>query len=318
MLRFRNIYLFAVLAAVLVGLFLTDPLGGSVTGAWLLGAARFVVGVGLVFTGWKALADYKAADGEALHLVASRSPTGAGLALVYRGLVFVALAILFWAVAGNASAQDVRTYIPVQAPQHLPTLKALQLKHWPSMPAPEVLAGQIEKESCITLKHSRCWNATSRLKSAREEGAGLGQITRTWRADGSLRFDALAELKARHPALSGLNWANVYQRPDLQLLGIVLKARDNWGTFAGVKDPGQRLIFATLAYNRGVGGVQAEMRACALTPGCDPQRWSGHVERTCTASRQPLYAGRSACDISRAYPLDVIERRAPKYRGWMA
>ena len=120
MLRFRNIYLVAVLAAVLVGLFLTDPLGGSVTGAWLLGAARFVVGVGLVFTGWKALADYKAADGEALHLVASQSPTGAGLALVYRGLVFVALAIIFWAVAGNASAQDVRTYMPAQAPQHLP------------------------------------------------------------------------------------------------------------------------------------------------------------------------------------------------------
>lgn len=317
MLRFRNIYLFAVLAAVLVGLFLTDPLGGSVTGAWLLGAARFVVGVGLVFTGWKALADYKAADGEALHLVASQSPTGAGLALVYRGLMFVALAIIFWTVAGNASAQDARTYIPAQAPQHLPTLKALQLKHWPTMPAPEVLAGQIEKESCITLKHSRCWNATSRLKNAREEGAGLGQITRTWRADGSLRFDALAELKARHPALSGLNWANVYQRPELQLLGIVLKARDNWGAFAGVEDPGERLIFATLSYNRGVGGVQTEMRACALTPGCDPQRWAGHVERTCTASRQPLYGGRSACDISRAYPLDVIERRAPKYRGWM-
>jgi hypothetical protein len=37
-----------------------------------------------------------------------------------------------------------------------------------------------------------------------------------------------------------------------------------------------------------------------------------------TASRQPLYGGRSACDISRAYPLDVIDRRAPKYRALMA
>lgn len=318
--RFRNIYLVAVMAAVLVGLFLTDPLGGSVTASWLLGAARFVVGVGLIFTGWKALSDYKdgVADGEALHLAASKSPIGAGLALVYRGLVFVALAIVFWAVAGNANAQDVRTYIPAQAPQHLPTLKALQVKHWPTMPAPEVLAGQIEKESCITLRHPRCWNATSRLKSAREEGAGLGQITRTWRTDGSLRFDALAELRAAHPELAALNWGNVYQRPDLQLLGIVLKARDNWAAFAGVRDPAQRQIFATLAYNRGVGGVRSEIRACGLTPGCDPQRWAGHVERTCTASRQPLYGGRSACDISRAYPLDVIERRAPKYRRWMA
>jgi hypothetical protein len=320
MFRFRTIYLVPVLAAVLVLLFLTDGLGGAAAGSWLIACARFVVGVALIWSGWRAVSDYRGdvADGEMLHLAASQSPTGAGLALVYRGLVFVALSIVFFTVAGGAGAQDVRTFIPAQAPLHLPTLKALQVKHWPTMPAPAVLAGQIEKESCITLKHSRCWNATSRLKSAREEGAGMPQITRTWRADGSLRFDALAEIKALHPELAALNWANVYQLPNLQLLTVVLKNRDNWAAFAGVRDPGQRLIFSTLAYNRGVGGVRSEMRACALTPGCDPQRWTGHVERTCTASRQPLYGVRSACDISRGYPEDVIERRAPKYRGWMA
>lgn len=318
--RFRSLYLTAVLAAVLVLLFLTDGLGGAAAAGWLIASARFVVGVAMIFSGWKALSDYRdnAADGEMLHLAASQSPVGAGLALVYRGLIYVALAIVFATVAGNARAQDVHTYIPAQAPQHLPMLKALQVKHWTTMPAPEVLAGQIEKESCITLKHPRCWNATSRLKSAREEGAGLGQITRTWRLNGEIRFDALAELRETHPELAALNWTNVYQRPDLQLLGVVLKARDNWSAFSGVKDPAQRQIFATLAYNRGVGGVLAELRACALTPGCDPQRWAGNVDRTCTASRQPLYGGRSACDISRAYPLDVIERRAPKYRRWMA
>jgi hypothetical protein len=316
--RFRYLFMALGSALALTALFLTDPLGGNVTLGWLLGAARFVFGVALVFFGFRAVSDYDEADGQELHELARHAPVGAGLALVYRGLVMVAMAIVFATVAGNAGAQDVRSTIPAQAPQHLPTLKALQRAHWPIMPTPWVLAGQIEKESCITLKHSRCWNATSRLKSAREEGAGLGQITRTWRADGSLRFDALAELKARHPALAAWNWGNVYQRPDLQLLAIVLKNRDNWATFAAVRDPEQRLIFSTLAYNRGVGGVQAEMRACKLTAGCDPQRWAGHVERTCTASRQPLYGGRSACDISRAYPLSVIEVRAPKYRGWFA
>lgn len=315
--RFRHLFMALGSALALAALYLADPLGGAVTSSWLIGSARFVFGVALVFFGFRALSDYPEADGQKLHQVAAPDPVGAGLALVYRGLCFVALAIIFSAVAGNANAQDVRSYIPAQAPQHLPTLKTLQLKHWPSMPAPAVLAGQIEKESCITLKHSRCWNATSRLKSDREEGAGLGQITRTWRADGSVRFDALAELRAAHPELAAWSWATVYQRPDMQLLAIVLKNRDNWGTFAAVRDPGERLIFSTLAYNRGIGGVRAEMRACALTSGCDPQRWTGHVERTCTASRQPLYGGRSACDISRAYPVDVIQRRAPKYRGWM-
>lgn len=316
--RFRHLFMALGCALVLAALLFTDPLGGAATAGWLVGTARFVFGVALVFFGFRAVSDYPEADGQSLHQVALQSPHGAGLALVYRGLALVAMAIVFATVAGAASAQDVRTYIPAQAPQHLPTLKALQRAHWPGMPAPEVLGGQVEKESCITLKHSRCWNATSRLKSAREEGAGFGQITRTWRVDGSLRFDALAELKAKHSALAALNWANVYQRPDLQLLAVVLKNRDNWHTFAAVQDPAQRLIFSTLAYNRGVGGVMAEMRACKLAPGCDPQRWAGNVERTCTASRQPLYGGRSACDISRAYPLDVIERRAPKYRGWLA
>jgi hypothetical protein len=316
--RFRYLFMALGCALVLAALLFTDPLGGAATAGWLLGTARFVFGVALVFFGFRAVSDYDEADGQELHDLARHAPVGAGLALVYRGLVMIAMAIVFATVAGHASAQDVRSYIPAQAPQHLPTLKALQVAHWPGMPAPEVLGGQIEKESCITLKHSRCWNATSRLKSAREEGAGFGQITRTWRVDGSLRFDALAELRAKHPALAAWTWANVYQRPDLQLLAIVLKNRDNWGTFAAVRDPGERLIFSTLAYNRGTGGVLAEMRACKLTAGCDPQRWAGNVERTCTASRQPLYGGRSACDISRAYPLDVIERRAPKYRGWLA
>lgn len=313
--RFRHLFMALGSALALAALYLADPLGGAVTSSWLIGSARFVFGVALVFFGFRALSDYPEADGQKLHRAAMLEPTGAGLALIYRGLVFVALAIIFATVAGNANAQDVRTYIPAQAPQHLPTLRTLVAKHWPAMPTPWVLAGQIEKESCITLKHSRCWNATSRLKSAREEGAGMPMLTRTWRADGSLRFDALAELKAQHPALAAMTWGNVYQRADLQLLAVVLKNRDNHATFAAVPDYRDRLILATLAYNRGVGGVRAEMRACALKAGCNPHKWAGHVETTCTASRQPLYAGRSACDISRAYPLDVIDRRAPKYRG---
>lgn len=310
--RFRYLFMALGSALVLAALFVTDPLGGSVTAAWLLQSARFVVLVALVFFGLRALADYPEADGRDLHRMAQQTATGAGLALVYRGLTLVAMALLALAVAGNAGAQPV----PANAPRHLPTLATLQAQHWPAMPTPWVLAGQVEKESCLTLRHSRCWDATARLKSAREEGAGLGQLTRTWRPDGSLRFDALAEMRAAHPALAALSWSNIYQRPDLQLLAIVLKNRDNWSIFRAVPDPAQRLIFSTLAYNRGVGGVQSEMRACRLSPGCDPQRWAGHVERTCTASRKPLYAGRSACDISRAYPLDVIERRAPKYRPW--
>ena len=42
---------------------------------------------------------------------------------------------------------DVKTYIPKQAPQYLPTLKLEQEKYWKDHPAPYVMGGLIEQES---------------------------------------------------------------------------------------------------------------------------------------------------------------------------
>lgn len=218
----------------------------------------------------------------------------------------------------HAAAQDVRTFIPPQAPTVLPVLRQVQEEHWPDLIMPEVLAGQAEKESCIHLRHPRCWNPSSRLKSAREEGAGIPQITRAYHTSGpntgKLRFDALAEMRARHPALRPLNWDNVYERLDLQLLVLVLKNRDNWFSFEGVRSQTNRLVFTLLAYNRGTAGVLREMTACKLKEGCDPQVFFGHVEKTCTASWKPIYGNNSPCSISRAYPGDILYTRSPKYR----
>lgn len=179
-----------------------------------------------------------------------------------------------------------------------------------------MLGGLIEKESCITTKHSRCWNAKSSLKSAREEGAGFGQITRAYYSSGKLRFDALAELKAKHPELVAWNWGNVYERPDLQLLGIVLKLRDNWNLFRGAQED-SRILFAVKSYNRGTGGVKAEMQACRLMKNCDPTVFFKNAGDVCTASTRKLYGNRSACDISLAYVPDIVYKRSPKYRIWL-
>lgn len=154
------------------------------------------------------------------------------------------------------------------------------------------------------------------MKSAREEGAGLGQITRAYRQDGSIRFDALAEMKAKHPSLKELSWSNVYNRPDLQIRAVVLKMRDNYSEFykyaASIDDA---LAFADAAYNGGVNGVNLERRACKLSSSCDPNRWFGHVENFCMKSKAPLYGNRSACDINRHHVKDVLITRAAKYRN---
>ena len=175
----------------------------------------------------------------------------------------------------------------------------------------------IEHESCLSLTHSRCWSPTSRLKSSREEGAGLGQLTRAWTATGSLRFDALAEIRTRYyEHLKELSWSNIYSRPDLQIKAIVLKSKDNYGYYARFTDPYNALAFADAAYNGGIRGLDNERRACVLTSGCKPDTWFGHVEKVCLKSKTVLYGNRSACDINRHHVKDVLINRAKKYEDY--
>lgn len=211
----------------------------------------------------------------------------------------------------NIHAQSVSTYIPSQAYVHLPRLVTEQQTYWSDHPKPWLLGSLVEHESCISLKHSRCWNPQSRLKSAREEGAGLGQITRAYRADGTIRFDALQEIKSKHKPLQELNWNNVYSRPDLQLRAVVLKMQDNYKYYQKYPDA---LAFADAAYNGGIGGLDKERRACFITSGCDSTRWFGNVENFCMKSKVALYGQRSACDINRHHVHDVLVTRAPKYK----
>lgn len=312
--RYRTLFLVGGSLFVLAALWMTDPDHGVTTGMLVLSLVTPVLAVWFAHLARKALHDYPEADAQKLFRKASEDPVGAGLALIAIAIVVYGLLGLFGSVA---KAQDVRTYIPPAAEQYRATMSTEKAQFWADHPQPELLPALVEHESCISLRHSRCWNPASRLKTSREEGAGLGQITRAWRPDGSVRFDALQEMRDRHPALRGWTWANVYERPDLQLRAVILKVRSDYQALASVADPHHRLAMADAAYNGGLGGVQKERRACQLKAGCDPQKWFGHVENTCLKSKQAIYAGRSACDINRHHVSDVLLVRSPKYRGWL-
>lgn len=297
---------------VLMVQFAFDPDGGMSLAVWMAGFMKAFLVTACVHLIRKMFFDYPAADMETLFSNARRTAEGSGLALIALAIIIAATMLLF---AGTARA-DVRTTIPPGAVIYAPVLKAERLKFWPGHPAPQMLGALVEHESCISLTHKRCWNPTSRLKSAREEGAGLGQITRAYRADGSIRFDALQEMVDKHRALAGLSWANVYERPDLQLRAVVLKAKDNFTFFRRlVGDDLYALHFADAAYNGGVGGVQKERQACHLSPGCDPKQWFGNVAEHCLKSKSALYGHRSACDINRHHVVDVCLIRPQKYVG---
>lgn len=230
-----------------------------------------------------------------------------------KGTLRILLGVLLFAFSFGSLAQNISTFIPAKAPPLLPLVYKEAERLAPTLPSMSYFPALIEHESCISLTHSRCWSSISELRTAREQGLGLGQLTRAFNADGSVRFDALTDMRRRYASeLSEMSWNNLRNRPDLQIRTIVLMVRESYIRLAGVKYPNERLAMTDAAYNGGAGGVLKERTACGLAAGCDPNYWFGNVELFCMKSRKPLYGGRSACDINRHHVADVWKRQ-PKY-----
>lgn len=309
-LRHRSMFLFGGAVAAAVASLYCDPDHGFATA---LGGVAILQGIWAVAAShWarKALMDYPAADMRKLFEQAGKESTGAGLALVAIAIMLAGLLMVF---SPRAHAAD----LPTGFLKYGPVLKAEQMRLWPDHPAPALLASLVEQESCASLKSRRCWSPTAQLKTAREEGAGVGQITRAYRVDGTVRFDALADLREQYDVeLGELSWSTIYQRPDLQFRALVLMSRDSARQFRAAP---AMLEFGDAGYNGGPAGVQRERRACSLASHCDPGQWFGNVERHCLKSRAALYGGRSACDINREHVRNVFQVRPAKYvAAWVA
>lgn len=228
------------------------------------------------------------------------------------GRIFLGVCIVIGALVLSLAGGKAQAQVPTQALNHLPTLGAEVAAHWPDAPDWALFAGQIEKESCITLKHSKCWNPRAELRTAREQGTGLGQVTRT------ARFDSLAELRAQFPReLAGWSWDSpTLYDPAFQIRALLLMDRRNHRALTDVPEP-DRMDMALAAYNGGMGGLLGERKLCQSTRGCDHRRWTGHVEHTSMKSRTPWKGyGQSAFQINRGYPSGV-RQRAEKYRPLM-
>jgi len=205
-------------------------------------------------------------------------------------------------------------FIPPQAFTYKDTIQKELDNYFPSLYNYNYTPSLIEHESCISLKHKKCWNSLSRLKTSREEGAGLGQVTRAFKADGSVRFDTLGEMSKRYKQeLRDAKWETIYQRPDIQIRIIILMLRDDYKKLYNIENPEYRMQMVDAAYNGGLGGVLKERRACGLAQNCNPNIWFNNVEKYCLKSKKVLYGTRSACDINRHHVEDVFHSNIPKY-----
>lgn len=227
-----------------------------------------------------------------------------------KSLIKVLLGFLAWALGSfHTNAQEVRTFVPPGAKVFAPVLVEKQRLVWAKSPEPWTLAGLVEQESCISLKHSRCWNPRAELKMAREYGFGFGQITVT------SRFNKFDELVAAHASLRDWKWENRFD-PGYQLTAIVEMTRGLWVRLPPAATVTDHWGFVLSSYNGGVAGVLQDRRLCANTAGCDPTKWLGNVERTSLKSRVPQksYGGRSWYDINREHARNVLTLRRDKYQ----
>ncbi|MFZ2998731.1 MAG: hypothetical protein WA071_00135 [Undibacterium umbellatum] len=207
------------------------------------------------------------------------------------------------AVSLSATAQR----LPGDAEKLLPSLKAEIDQYWPGLAPRSFLPALIEQESL--------WKIGATLKTSRELGCGLGQFTRATNADGTTRFDALAETRLLHPSLAGWSWKDCYA-VQYQLRAVVIKTHLSDERCSLLLDsPYDIKACAAAIHNGGAGSMSKRIKLCSLAQGCNPRRWFSNLERQCPQSRVKVQGyGEDFCTINSKYPGRVFARM-PKYEG---
>ena len=184
---------------------------------------------------------------------------------------------------------------------------------------PSIIGGQIEQESCISLTHSRCWNPNVELKTSREYGFGLGQITIAKDKFGKVRFNNFDEAKRMFPsALKEWKWEDRFD-PSYQMTAMVLMDRNLYNKVQSLTPrESDQLAFMLAAYNGGTGGLLQDRKLCEGSKGCDPTKWFGHVAANSFKNKIKLPGyGESAFDINRGYVDQIMNKRRLKYVPYM-
>lgn len=174
----------------------------------------------------------------------------------------------------------------------------------------ELYAAQIDKETCVSTTSPKCWNPKTEFKTSREYGFGLGQLTNT------ARYNNFEYVKTLDSDLANWDFEDRYV-PENQIIAML--AMDKVCLFPDSETLIDSQAFMLACYNGGRGGVISDKLICSNTKGCNPKRWFGNVEHTSNKTRQKWNGyGKSAFDINRDYPKEIIFERKKKYLNYKA
>jgi len=180
--------------------------------------------------------------------------------------VYIISLILCFNVAFAAS-------IPENAKKYHDVAKGVIDTNWNTMPLRETIGGQVERESD--------WKPTAQLKTSREHGMGLTQITIAYDSNGKERFNNFKNAVAIKQ-LKNWNWRKDPYNVKYQLTYLVLQDKSNFNMVRKYMINDEEAMKTTLVcYNAGEGRWLMR-RTVAKAKGIPSDRWTGGLDHAYT------------------------------------
>jgi hypothetical protein len=188
----------------------------------------------------------------------------------------------------------------------LPTLKEKINKYWSELKYKHYIGGQIEQESCASLK--KCWNPNVEFKTEREYGFGLAQITIT------KKFNNFLEAKRKYKELTSWKWEDRFN-VDYQLTFILLEDKSLYNSNSKLfKDEINKMAGVFVSYNAGMGTVLQRRALCKTSKGCVVMAWFGGLDTVKMNYEDKLLYGQKIYEIRNRYPYNIIFKKSEKYK----
>lgn len=198
--------------------------------------------------------------------------------------------------------------LPPNAKLYYPVLLEVSSQVWPEFKYPWLFGGQVEQETCISLKSKGCWNPNTQFKTDREWGFGLGQITTT------KNMNMFEEIKRIDKSRLGSWKIKDWRDPRNQLIALVDLNKLNYDRIRyPTSNETEKLAFMFSTYNG--GSCLKDVKLCSTISGCDPTKWFSNVEKHSFKQKIKVTGyGKSFFDINREYVRNIITIRSEKYK----